>query len=152
MWSVIVAAGIPTSVLGFCFWMLERRIERREKQQEAAAKWVQIDYSALAQIRREAAITQDKLATEEEMEEGLKNLAAHDHKVDYIITHSPCSSILEQMDGYPDFYAKDYLTDYLDEIKNTTEFEAWMFGHMHVNVSFEEEKCHCIFDEIGRLE
>lgn len=40
-----------------------------QKQQETAAKRVQIDYSALAQIRREAAITQDKLATEEEMEE-----------------------------------------------------------------------------------
>lgn len=40
-----------------------------QKQQEAEAKRVQIDYSALAQIRREAAITQDKLATEEEMEE-----------------------------------------------------------------------------------
>ena len=40
-----------------------------KKQQEAAAKRVQIDYSALAQIRREAAITQDKLATEEEREE-----------------------------------------------------------------------------------
>ena len=40
-----------------------------QKQQEAAAKRVQIDYSVLAQIRREAAITQDKLATEEELEE-----------------------------------------------------------------------------------
>ena len=40
-----------------------------QKQQEAEAKRVQIDYSALAQIRREAAITQDKLATEEELEE-----------------------------------------------------------------------------------
>lgn len=40
-----------------------------QKQQEAAAKRVQIDYSALTQIRREAAITQEKLATEEEMEE-----------------------------------------------------------------------------------
>lgn len=40
-----------------------------QKQQEAAAKRVQIDYSALAQIRREAAITQEKLATEEELEE-----------------------------------------------------------------------------------
>lgn len=40
-----------------------------QKQQEAAAKRVQIDYSALAQIRREAAITQEKLATEEEIEE-----------------------------------------------------------------------------------
>lgn len=40
-----------------------------QKQQEEAAKRVQIDYSALAQIRREAAITQEKLATEEEIEE-----------------------------------------------------------------------------------
>lgn len=40
-----------------------------QKQQQAAARRVQIDYSALAQIRREAAITQEKLATEEEMEE-----------------------------------------------------------------------------------
>ena len=40
-----------------------------QKQQEAEAKRVQIDYSALAQIRREAAITQEKLATEEELEE-----------------------------------------------------------------------------------
>lgn len=40
-----------------------------QKQQEAEAKRVQIDYSALAQIRREAAIIQEKLATEEEMEE-----------------------------------------------------------------------------------
>ena len=29
-------------VLGICFWMLERRIERREKQQEAAA----LDYAS----------------------------------------------------------------------------------------------------------
>lgn len=42
---------------------------REKEQQEAASKRVQIDYSALAQIRREAAITQEKLATEEEMEE-----------------------------------------------------------------------------------
>ncbi len=42
---------------------------REKEQQEAAAKRVQIDYSALAQIRREAAITQEKLATEEETEE-----------------------------------------------------------------------------------
>ena len=38
MWTVIVAAGIPTSILGFAIWLLERRIERREKQQEAAEK------------------------------------------------------------------------------------------------------------------
>lgn len=38
MWSVIVAAGIPTSVLGFLVWQLKRRIERQEARQEAAEK------------------------------------------------------------------------------------------------------------------
>lgn len=55
-------------------------------------------------------------------------------------------------DGWiPGFLPEGLSDGYLDQIKNTTEFEAWMFGHMHVNVSFEEEKCHCIFDEIGKL-
>ena len=38
MWSVIVAAGIPTSVLGLLVWQLKRRIERQEARQEAAEK------------------------------------------------------------------------------------------------------------------
>ena len=33
--ALVVLMGIPTAVTGFCFWMLEHRIQKREKQKEA---------------------------------------------------------------------------------------------------------------------
>ena len=38
MESILVAAGIPTAVLGFFIWLLKRRIERQEQRQDAAEK------------------------------------------------------------------------------------------------------------------
>ena len=38
MWTVLVAAGVPTCVLGFFIWLLERRIERQEKHREQAER------------------------------------------------------------------------------------------------------------------
>ena len=35
--ALVVLLGIPTAVTGFCFWMLEHRIQKREKQKEAEA-------------------------------------------------------------------------------------------------------------------
>lgn len=34
MESILVAAGIPTAVLGFFIWLLKRRIERQEQRQD----------------------------------------------------------------------------------------------------------------------
>lgn len=33
--ALVVLLGIPTAVTGFCFWLLEHRIQKREKQKEA---------------------------------------------------------------------------------------------------------------------
>lgn len=33
--ALAVLLGIPTAATGFCFWMLEHRIQKREKQKEA---------------------------------------------------------------------------------------------------------------------
>ena len=30
--ALVVLLGIPTAVTGFCFWMLEHRIQKREKK------------------------------------------------------------------------------------------------------------------------
>ena len=37
--ALLVAMGVPTAITGFCFWLLERRIEKRDKkkQKEEAA-------------------------------------------------------------------------------------------------------------------
>lgn len=36
--GLLVAMGIPSAITGFCFWLLERRLEKREKKQEEKEK------------------------------------------------------------------------------------------------------------------
>ncbi len=92
-----------------------------------------------------------ELPNEEEMNEGLKNLEKQNHKVDYIITHSPYTSLLKQMDGGAGFYQKDRLTDYLQEIKQTVAYKEWLFGHMHINKTFHWERSSCLYEQIIRI-
>ena len=30
--SILIAAGIPSAIVGLCFWILEKRIEKREQE------------------------------------------------------------------------------------------------------------------------
>lgn len=92
-----------------------------------------------------------ELPNEEEMEEGLNNLKKQNYKVDYIITHSPYTSLLSQMDGGSGLYERDRLTDYLQKIKQTIEYKQWIFGHMHENVNFYWERATCIYEQIIRI-
>ena len=34
MWSIIIAAGIPSAITGFLFWMLKRSIDKSDKEKE----------------------------------------------------------------------------------------------------------------------
>lgn len=36
--AIIIAASIPSALTGFCFWLIEQRIQKRAKAQEEAAK------------------------------------------------------------------------------------------------------------------
>ena len=92
-----------------------------------------------------------ELPNEEEMEEGLHNLEKQGNKVDYIITHSPYTSLLEQMDSGWGIYKKDYLTEYLQKIRQTVDYKQWVFGHMHISQNFYKEKAICIYDQIVKM-
>lgn len=74
----------------------------------------------------------EELPDKKEMWEGLKNLASHDHKVDYVITHCTATGVMEEMEPGPvKLYQSDILTDYLQEIKEKIEYKHWYFGHYH---------------------
>lgn len=92
-----------------------------------------------------------ELPSEEEMKEGLVNLEKQNNKVDYIITHSPYTSLLRQMDGGSGLYQKDRLTDYLQEIKQTVDYKQFFFGHMHQNKNFYWERSSCLYEQIVRI-
>ena len=92
-----------------------------------------------------------ELPSQEEMDEGLTNLEKHNNKVDYIITHSPYTSVMRQMDGGSGLYQKDVLTDYLQKIKQTVDFKHWIFGHMHENKTWYWERSSCIYEQIIQI-
>lgn len=93
----------------------------------------------------------EELPSEEEMTEGMMNLKQNGSQVDYIITHSPYTSALRQMDQGSGVYKTDILTDYLQEIKESVEYKKWFFGHMHVNQNFPGDNAISIYEQIIRI-
>lgn len=89
-----------------------------------------------------------ELPSEEEMEEGRKNLALQHNTVDFIVTHC-CSSSTQAMLG-GSLYKPDMETTYLEEIKQNTKFKKWFFGHYHDNRNVSVEEI-LLYEQIIRI-
>ncbi len=92
-----------------------------------------------------------ELPNESEMVEGLANLEKHNHKVDFILTHSPSTSLLEELDVGAGEYKRDSLTDYLQEVCEMTCYRYHLFGHMHLEKMFPAKKAACLYHQITRI-
>lgn len=73
----------------------------------------------------------EELPSQDELDNGTRNLEKHDWKVDFIVTHTPPAGIVGML-GHG-MYKQDVLTIYLQEIKQRIEYTRWLFGHMHIN-------------------
>ena len=71
----------------------------------------------------------EELPSEEEMEEGRRNLEAHGNKVDFIISH--CCSKQIQFQLSLGWFKDDCLTDYFEELRQKVQYDKWFFGHYH---------------------
>lgn len=91
----------------------------------------------------------EELPTEDEMRHGLDKLKENNNTVDYIITHSPSTSELYLMGG-KGLYETDVLTNYLEEIKATTDYKRHLFGHMHINRAINDKDI-CLYEQIIRI-
>ena len=91
---------------------------------------------------------EQELPSEEEMEEGRKNLALQHNAVDFIVTHC-CSSSNQAMLG-GSLYKPDMETTYLEEIKQNTKFKKWFFGHYHDNRNVSAEEI-LLYEQIIRI-
>lgn len=74
---------------------------------------------------------EQELPSEEEMENGRRNLATHNWEVDYVISHCLPQSIAAIYSR--GFYKSDIITDYLDKLmlENGLKFNKWYCGHYH---------------------
>lgn len=79
----------------------------------------------------------EELPLEEELAEGLRNLAAHNYEVDAILTHCAPTSLQIAL-GKTD-YPINRLTDYLETIKQTIRYRIWCFGHYHSSKEVDEK-------------
>ena len=92
-----------------------------------------------------------ELPSDAEYDEAIRNLQAHDYKVNYIVTH--CA---------PEDYAYSYTTmDVARNLNKLTAFfsslitdynvsyDAWYFGHYHEDTDYE--KFHCLYRRIVEI-
>ncbi len=87
---------------------------------------------------------EQELPTQEEMEEGRKNLNALDYQVDYVITHCASGRIQDlvlkgrkKSSGFS--YEKNYLTEYFDWLEETLVYRHWYFGHYHEDREIDDK-------------
>lgn len=98
-----------------------------------------------------------EMPSEEEYENGLKNLDKINYEVEYVFTHCAPDEIFNKLRdcGFvPKGSYHDQLTNYLEivrkEVENKETFKGWYFGHYHDDFDFVG-KYHLIFDKVRRL-
>ena len=78
-----------------------------------------------------------EMPSDEEYQNGIKNLVRLDYQVDYVFTHVAPTSVAKQI-GVNLADEERCLNDYLNNIKDHLEYKSWFFGHHHKDVEFEK--------------
>lgn len=95
----------------------------------------------------------DELPGEQNFAEAREALAAHDWKVDYVVTHTCANSMLRAALWpnvgweHPDH---DRLTEFLEELEGRLTYKRWYFGHFHRDADLERNHT-VLYDQIVRL-
>lgn len=90
----------------------------------------------------------EEMPSNEEYEEGLHNLEKAGWKVDYILSHSCPMYIAGQLATYL-MPGEEPLQKYFDEIAEKVDFEAWYFGHWHMDETIDNFQC--LYNEMVEL-
>ena len=88
------------------------------------------------------------MPSQEEMNEGRRNLKENDYAVDFIVTHCAASSTAALISHGK--YKSDTLTTYLEEIRQRTSFKKWFFGHYHENMNVNAGEI-LLYEQIIRI-
>lgn len=86
-----------------------------------------------------------EIPSEHELEEGLRNLAEAENKVDFVVTYEPPSKLhdfLEQNSG-----DRNHINTYLNDVYEKISFERWFFGKLHLN-KLIPPKYYAVYDQI----
>lgn len=86
-----------------------------------------------------------EIPNDDELNEGLDNLAACDYNVDYVVTFEPPTRLKEFLDiGNTD---RNHINTYLNELMDKLTYKAWFFGKLHKN-KLIPPKYYAVFDTV----
>lgn len=91
-----------------------------------------------------------EIPTEEEYEEGWRNLEKNDYSVDYIISHTGPEDVTSALCYGSEYDEEMELRRYLQQVADNTSFTAWYFGHFHIDENLDDT-FYCIYDDIVEL-
>lgn len=78
-----------------------------------------------------------------ELDEACENLARHNYRVDFVLTHTAPTHVVDILASYR---REDPTCRMLDLINKSLTFRKWFFGHFHVDVDLE--KYYCLYEKI----
>lgn len=91
-----------------------------------------------------------ELPSPAEFKEGWKNLAAHNNKVDYVLTHCGSNKEIATI-FHGKFQDGDVLTCYLDLILGEIEYKRHFFGHYHIDHANAYLKADILYYDVVRV-
>ncbi len=87
---------------------------------------------------------QREIPSDEELDEGHKNLKRVGNNVDFVVTYEPPAKMQDFLMGSSD---RNHINTYLNEIYDNAEFTGWFFGKLHIN-KLIPPKYHAVYDSI----
>lgn len=91
----------------------------------------------------------EEMPSEEEYEEARASLVKHSSKVDYIITHTAPTSIVQKY-YHAGINREIQLNDFLEEVDKKVQYRHWYCGHIHEDAQFDE-KHTLLYQKIVRV-
>lgn len=94
----------------------------------------------------------EEIPSQEEYDHAMRNLAKHNFRVDYIVSHTcPLHEVPTFMPGV--FSRPGYGTDktewMLEDFKQIATFSHWFFGHIHVDQS--AGRYSCLYNQVYKI-
>lgn len=94
-----------------------------------------------------------ELAQPDEKENALNNLAKHNYNVDFILSHTVPSSVINKFAEEKIILPiTDDTSNFLENIKNKTNYKQWFSGHLHIEKYDKESKLQVLYNSIMSLD
>lgn len=92
---------------------------------------------------------EEEIPSEKEYEHGLQNIAKHDNKVDYIITHTMSENDYCYL--FNKTQSADTTEKMLAKIHQNIQYKYWYCGHYHMDKDFPELKLRILYKDIAKI-